>query len=518
MNYELIKKRINKSNEQRATSHLTTRGANNLSAIRHTSYAKRGVVLSGVLVFGLISVALIIALTSWFGVTLKSSRELVAKEQAFHISEAGIEYYRWHLAHSPEDFQDGTGAPGPYVHDVEDKDGNVIGQFSLDIIAPTDGTTIVTVESTGTVNINPDVSRTIRAQLAKPSFAKYAFVANADMRFGEGTEVFGPIHSNGGVRFDGLAHNLISSAKETYDDPDHSGPQEFGVHTHLSPIDPYPPADVPDRFDVFESGRQFPLPAVDFAGLTNDVAGLKDLAQEPEGLYFSESGRSGYRIVLKENDTFDLYQVRRLENAPDSSCSASSDDDWGTWSIRRDRFLDNYDFPSNGIIFLEDDVWVEGKIDTARLTIVAGTFPDIPQNRKNIIVNTDLEYTNYDGQDVIALIAQNDINIGLYSDDNFQIDAALIAQNGRVGRHYYRPPYQVWWWTVPGCSPYHERDTVSLYGMIGTNQRYGFAYTDGTGYETRNITYDGNLLYGPPPEFPLTSDQYEPISWEEVVN
>jgi hypothetical protein len=52
--------------------------------------------------------------------------------------------------------------------------------------------------------------------------------------------------------------------------------------------------------------------------------------------------------------------------------------------------------------------------------------------------------------------------------------------------------------------------------MIATNTRYGFAYTDNTGYTTRNINYDGNLLYAPPPSFPLTSNQYSTISWEEV--
>jgi len=487
--------------------------------IKNNLKNNKGIILSGVIVFGLIAVSLIVALTSWFGVVIKSSRQLVQKEQAFHIAEAGIEYYRWHLAHSPTDFQDGTGEEGPYTHDFEDKDGNVVGQFSLDITAPINGNTIVTVESTGTVFENPDISRTVRTRLAKPSFAKYAFVANADMRFGEGTEVFGPIHSNGGIRFDGLAHNLISSARETYDDPDHSGSQEWGVHTHLSPVDPLPPTGYSNRSDVFGSGRQLAVPAVDFQGITNDIADMKTLAQSSEGLYFSESGRSGYLIKLKTNDTFVLYKVRRLEAVPDSSCNnAGGQDDWGTWSVDRKKKLGTYDFPENGIIFLEDDVWVEGQIDTARLTIVAGTFPDIPENRKNIIVNNDLLYTNYDGQDVIALIAQNNINVGLYSEDDLQIDAALIAQNGRVGRHYYRTGYYYWYYYVPGCEPYSERDTISLYGMIGTNQRYGFAYTDGTGYTNRNITYDANLLYGPPPSFPLTADQYEPISWEEVVD
>jgi hypothetical protein len=51
--------------------------------------------------------------------------------------------------------------------------------------------------------------------------------------------------------------------------------------------------------------------------------------------------------------------------------------------------------------------------------------------------------------------------------------------------------------------------------MIATNQRYGFAYTDGTGYLIRNLNYDGSLLYGPPPSFPLTSDQYVTLTWEE---
>ena len=52
--------------------------------------------------------------------------------QAFAIAEAGIEYYRWHLAHAPAGFQDGTGHAGPYVHNYYDKDGNQIGQFTLD--------------------------------------------------------------------------------------------------------------------------------------------------------------------------------------------------------------------------------------------------------------------------------------------------------------------------------------------------------------------------------------------------
>ena len=184
-------------------------------------------------------------------------------------------------------------------------------------------------------------------------------------------------------------------------------------------------------------------------------------------------------MVLKTDGSFDMYRVRSLRSPHWSCNNALGASDWSTWSIRRQNFLGNYSYPNNGIIFVEDHLWVEGAIDGERLTIAAARFPDSPNTRRNIIVNNDVTYTNHDGTDVLALIAQRDVNVGMYSENNLEIDAALVAQKGRVGRHYYRPP---WWW-YPGCSPYHDRDQIDLYGMIGTNQRYGFAYTDNTGYD-----------------------------------
>src|SRR3989344_2911271 len=377
----------------------------------------RGQLLIQVLVFAAIAILVLVGIASFVSVSIQAGRITVQRELAIEIAEAGIDYYRWHLAHSPNDYQDGTGSAGPYVHNLLDKNGNIVGQYILDIIPPPVGSTLVTITSTGKISANPNLQRKIQTKLAIPSIAKYAVIANAAMRFGAGTEVFGPIHSNGGIRFDGLAHNLVTSSVSSYDDPDHTGGNEFGVHTHVSPTDPLPPAQVPSRPDVFEAGRQFPVPAVDFAG----------------------SGGLGYRIVLKTNDTFDLYRVNSLVSPP-SGCS-SSQSGWGTWSINTtggaQTFLANHQFPANGIIFAEDHLWVEGQIDGARLTISSAKFPDNSSTRTSIAVNNNILYTNYDGSDIIGLIAQNNFNVGLKSLDTLRIDAALIAQNGRVGRHYY---------------------------------------------------------------------------------
>ncbi len=483
---------------------------------------KKGAILLNVIVFSMIALSLVIVYVAWAASSVNIARIAFAREQALQVAEAGTDYYRWHLAHSPNDFQDGTNMPGPYTHIFKDKDGVAIGEFKLTITPPIVGSTIVTIISEGYTYAYPNTKRKIKTKLAIPSFAKYAVVANDEMRFGEGTEVFGPIHSNEGVRFDGVIHNLITSAVSSYFDSDHSGNSEFGVHTHVN-VPPAtgtndsfraseapPTSPVPVRNDVFMAGRAFPVPQADFTGITNDLSTIKTNATSG-GKYLSPSGFLGYHIIFKTNDTYDVYKVKKLVS-PSNNCSSTSDNtsDWGSWSIgtsnNSETFVANYANPGNGLIFVADNVWVDGKIDTARITLAVGVFPDNVSQRKSITINEDLLYTNYDGQDVISLIAQNNINVGMVSEDDLRIDGALMAVNGRVGRHYYSSY----------CSPYDYRDTITTFGMIGTNQRYGFAYTDGTGYDNRIITYDANLLYAPPPSFPLTSDKYSTVFWEEI--
>lgn len=477
----------------------------------------RGLILVNVLVFGVIATIVTTAMINWAGSTLRETRYMADREQAFQIAESGIEYYRWHLAHFPTDYKDGTGTTtsnGPFIHEFRDKGGNLIGHFELTITPPINGSTIVKVLSRGTVINNSNIQRKIQVSMAIPSFAKYAVVTNDNMQFSAGTEVFGPIHSNNGIRFDGVAHNLITSSVDHFNDTTNPGGMVLGVYTTVSPEDPkYPATEIPERPDVFMAGRAFPVSNVDFDSITYDLSTLKTLANG-DGVYLSSSGALGYHIVLKTDGTFDLYKVTSLEPAAKNCNNSQSDNGWGTWSIRTQvnpttGVIDSpkvYTFPSNGIIFVQDNLWIDGQINNARLTFATGDFPYSASKSRNIIINKDLLYTNYDGRDSIGLVSQGNVSIGLKSEDNMRIDAAIISQNGRIGREYYSDK----------CGSEYIRDTLTLYGMIGTYDRYGFAYTDGTGYVHKNIIYDTNLFYAPPPNFPLTSSQYTTISWQEV--
>lgn len=468
----------------------------------------RGSILIQVVTFTGIALFLLGGLVNWGRLLIKTAEHEAGRLQSLLIAESGTEYYRWHLSHDPDDFQDGTGANGPYTHLFKNKDEITIGEFELSITPPPAGSTRVTILSSGTTLSQPNAGRNIRTELAVPSLAKYAVAADDDMRFGEGTQVFGPIHSNGGIRFDGIAHNIISSEEYSYHDPDHQGNAEYGVHTHISPQDPFPDTPIPARPDIFQAGREIGAPALDFEGITATLSDLKTKAQNG-GHYFAASGNQGYHIVLKPDDTFDVYTVTSFVPAP-VHCVSGQDSQ--TWSIQNETLIQNFTFPANNVIFLEDHVWLDGAINTAHLTIAVGRFPEAPGQYKDIIINHNLTYTNYDGQDSLGLIAQGNVTVGMISDDVLRIDGALVAKNQRVGRPYYDPPEE----GEERCAPYHVRASITLYGMIATNQRYGFAYTDGTGYQQRNIIYDAHLLYNPPPHFPLTSDQYEIISWEEI--
>lgn len=443
----------------------------------------------------------------------KLNFQKIAQTQALHIAEAGVNYYRWVLYHDNNEYcnketcKSGPdyGPYGPYSY-TDSAGQNIIGYYELYITPPAiNGSTIVSIKSIGWTTDHPNIKRTIEVKCGIPSWSNYSTLSGNDIRFGEGTEVWGPIHSNGGIRFDGVAHNLISSSLLKYSDPDHTGQDEFAVHTHIAPTDPLPdsnnpPLNVPTRSDVFMAGRSFPVPTISFDLLNNYATSTLVLAQQ-NGLVLPTltGSNKGYHITLNTDDTLTIKKVTGVT----SNCNGNATD-----GITSETNYISTSTPPNGIIFVKDKVWVDGKIDGNRVTILAFKEP-LSGNSTDIIINNDLTYTHYDGTDSIGLVAQRDISIGLFSEDDLQIDAAMIAKEGRIGRNYF--PHS----NSGGCNDtYTNRSTITVNGSLATKNRYGFAYTDNTGYQIRRLNFDNNLTFIPPPHYPTTGE-YTFISWAE---
>jgi hypothetical protein len=465
-----------------------------------------------VLVLALTAVFLAFAIGSIsFGLLeLKLSQNKISSSQAFHIAEAGVNYYRWVLYHDAGEYcnnQTCIGAPdyGPYgPFEYRDFSGDsVAGYYELYLTPPPlNGSTITRIKSIGWTADHPEIKKTIIVECGIPSWAAYSVLCDDNIRFGAGTETWGRIHSNAGVRFDGVANNLITSSVSGYDDPDHISSNEYGVHTHAYQNSSlgYDPKELisynqPSAYsDIFRAGRSWPIPIVSFDLLDNYVNEMA-IKATANGKILPESGKLGYHITLKPNKTMDIRIVKddngSCDGVPKEGIKSESNYSLGTST------------PPNGVLFVKDKVWIDGRVDNDRITILAFREP-YTGNNTDIIINNDLLYTNYDLRDAIGLIAQRNVTVGLSSEDNLEIDAGMIAKEGRIGRNYYK---------CSECGLECQRNNLVVRGSLATRLRYGFAYTDGTGYKYRNIIYDNNFTYNPPPHFPTTGD-YTFLSWK----
>jgi len=452
----------------------------------------KGIVITYVLVFGSIFLLLLSGLLGFILLQHRQSLQKVAWDKALGVAEAGLNYAKWHLSFEPSDFNfSGT-------YDYKDPEGEIIGQYILEITTPSGCESAVKIKSTGWPADFPDVKRRVQVKYAKPALAKYAFLTNTNVWFGDNEELKGPFHSNGGIRMDGVQNSLSTSAKQTY-----ICSEEHGCS---------PSQEKPGIWGAGQGQGQgfweFPVPVVDFDSITQDLAVLKTEAQN-FGIYITQPIDHGYHLNFKSDGTVDVFRVKKVKQKV-----------WGwdgqDWTFESND-IDSEDFEANyslsGIcapIFVENNVWVDG-IVKGRATVVAASLPETQNKMRKIIINGSIDYA--DSNSVLGLIAQKDILIPLYSPDNLVVKAAMLAQKGHIFRYYYPN------WTSEPYKTYGIRNKITTFGSIITNTMWTFTWVYEnnviSGYRTTEMTYDPDLTYDPPPYFP-TSGEYEFLNWEEL--
>jgi hypothetical protein len=473
---------------------------------------KKGSALMYALVIMTVVMVILVSMMSYISGQLRFSFNRVEKEKAFQVAEAGIYYYRWYLAHQTSgktaleiNTYLQTGGPMGFSPAAEDYEG--IGEYQLIITPPVAGSTVVNVKSIGWSYKVPDMKRTISVRFRRPSWSEYIFLSNSFINFGDQAEVFGKVHSNGGIRFDGIAHSMVSSLLPKFDDPTWGGNRlQFGVHTTNNPADPdapaypWPSGTVPDRPDVFMGGRSFPVSAVSFTGVTTDLANAKNQSQNGHGKYFDSTGL-GRRIILKSDGTYDVCTVDWANGNLHTISRYLRSSGGGTCSSCSGLCLSNYPIPNDGIIFVEDNVWLEGTINNKRLSIVAANLSG-GGTQKDIYIginNTNLRYAAYDCNNMLGLVAQRDVRVLGECPDDFVVDAALLAQTGTVGIN---------------DNGFSGKTSLTFNGAIASYLQPYFAHGN-DGFAVRTYNFDNNLLYCPPPYFP-TGTEFTIDLWEEL--
>ncbi|MDP3882574.1 MAG: hypothetical protein Q8Q48_00775 [Candidatus Staskawiczbacteria bacterium] len=441
-------------------------------------------------------------------------RTAIDREKALQIAEAGVNYYQWHLAHFPTDYETDVG-----LHNYIDADTQeVVGQFSLVVTPPPVGSTVVTIQSTGWTNTSPNVNRTITVQFGNPSLTKYAFLSHWHIWVYPTDTINGRFMANNGVRFEGEGNAPIQSAKETYicpysDGCAHGGEEKPGIWGNPAPS------------QATQNFWQFPVPSVDFSALTSTLSDMKDLADDG-GVYLPPSGEEGYSLVFNSDGTITIYKVTSRINEP--TAHGWVYDVWKAFSESSDyenrTILSGYDHKplseiTNGIIFAEDDLWVEGTV-RGRITVATAKLGETNLNKMpTVYIPNHILYSNKDGSDVLGLISQGDIIYSFYSPTDLEVDAAQIAQNGGTQVLYYGSGHSC----PRGNSCTYEypyiKNSITTYGSIMTYNAWVWTWSNEAGdtffggYMQTYNNYDPNLLYAPPPSFPLSTSGYQQFNW-----
>lgn len=473
---------------------------------------RSGSMLAYVLIIMSVTMIILVSMLSYIVSQVRFSLNRVEKAQAFQIAEAGIYYYRWYLAHETSgktaleinNFLD-TGGPMGFTPDAVDYLG--VGQYRITVEPPISGSTIINVESTGWSNKTPDMKRTIRVRFRRPSWSEYSFLSNSFINFGSEAEVYGKVYSNGGIRFDGLAHNTVNSLLPTFDDPTYGGNrQEFGVHTTVNPADPgapsypWPDGTVPDRPDVFMGGREFPVSEVSFTGVTSDLANMKNIAQTGNGQYYDSAGL-GRRIILKTDGTYDICTVSSANSNTHAISRYQKNSGWGTCTTCSGACLSNHVIPNGGVLFVENNIWLEGTVNNKRLSVVAANLSGGGDERDIYIgiSNNNFRYAAYNCSNMLGLVAQRDVRVLGDCPTDFIVDAALLAQGGVVGIN---------------DNGFSGKNSLTFNGAIASYLQPYFQHGN-SGFAVRFYNFDNNLLYCPPPYFP-TGNEYAIDLWEEL--
>lgn len=501
--------------------------------------AQKGITTLLVIAFMGIFLIIMGSITSFAFEEAKYGRALLGREQALHIAESGIEYYRWFLAHNPGNLTNGSGLGGPYSYTVTDPEtGTTIGNASVSVVgnAECGQTQSVDITSTGTSASSPGYPRKLSARYMQTSVAAYSSVLNTSVWAGSAFDITGIYFSNGGIRMDAVNNSYVQSPLATWDCTSAYG---------CSPEQTSAPGVVGSGAGsaLWKWGSS--VSSMNIAGMGSNLSTLKTYAQTQGGLYFPSQGntsQSGYHLIFNSNGTVTVRQVTATIGLPNFSAtnylnnssgwgipgydSSGYPPDYSVIKTEQSYGSGTYTIPAAcSLIFVEDRAWIEGTVK-GKVTIVAAT-PSTTSTSPDIYLINNINYATNDGSSGLTAIAERSVFIPLLVPDTMVIHGIFVALTGAFERIGYvankygcSPPEDV------NCvnssyAPYTSRTQLTVEGSIVSNLRTGTTWVDSnnnftSGFRNRINAYDELQATNPPPFTPTATTNYNFVLWKEI--
>ncbi len=435
------------------------------------------------------------------------SARLARASTAFQASEAGVDDYiakltedrnyhlHWvHQAEATRTKTNGTKIPtaqqrlddpnGPWEWIGGDttwtyadgKDGwRTLGngvEYDLKITPPTATSgNQVKITSTGRRTAQPDEWRANEAVVRPSSIADFQrIVGNGSVSWGATATTFGKLYASNDITHDGTAHGDLYAIDDILAHPTYqSGAQGYDSNSN------------PTASQILGG----PINFSSFLGSFGEV----ETAAIAAGLALpNDSTAAGWRLKFMADG-----------NVAYARCTLSGSQNLGTTqpTCGADTIRP---VPANGAIFSHQNVIVSWPSEPStldgRITVVS---------KLNIFPAGNIAYETA-GDDVLGLIAGEEMIIPSYVPNVMNWTSANLAQGTSCGSP---PPANCGDWHTAG--PNGSKSTMNHAGSTAT-------LTGGslTMFNTRNYSYDLNLLNLPPPYYPVLEDAYTVTLFREV--
>ena len=414
----------------------------------------------------------------------RSSSHAVVRQTSFQAAEAGISDYTTklvedHLYYAHQVFPgesmrqatNGTQVPAgsawpydlnwtyPTPHNAWRQLPNG-WEYNLQITPPSAATPGVTILATGRQHNDANTAdwRAIKTVIRPTSLADFYRVVDGNVSFGSTTTTNGQIYANGNVSHDGIATaNIYAEGTISGSVSMQKGAKKYDKNTIRSVI------PSPIQFSDF-------------------VASLSDIqnASQNGGLYLNNTSKAAWRIVFNSNGTLTY-----------SSCTQSGSNDVAATPPNCSITTTTVAVPANGAVYSPQTVIVSGQVH-GRVTVASNNDIDIGDN---------ISYVT-PGQDVLGLIAYDDVTVCDWAPNTLNWTGAVLAETGTW--QSYSSSY-----TAAGRDKY---STMNFTGSSATKLGGDFG-----AFAYRNYNYDQNLLYLAPPWFPTIADSYTTLVFQEVA-
>jgi hypothetical protein len=298
-------------------------------------------------------------------------------------------------------------------------------------------------------------------------------LSDASVSYGSSATTYGKIYSSGSINHQGTAY------ADLYAD---NGGSVTGNPTLLTP-----PGGVQAKIYTIYTNPSIRKPikiAVNFSNFLTSLTDIKRAASQPGGGVYLLGAPAGgaWKLVFNSDGTFTSQSCSRATGIPGGYDVAQTAPTCGA--------AVSHPVPANGAIYTEETAIVSGTVN-GRVTVASND---------DIVIGGSTSYVQT-GDDVLGLVAKNDMVVAYYVPTDLAWRAATLAQSGR------------WtdWCGAPGGGGCNSHGTMDFTGSTATANGGSMSM-----FNTRNYNYDQSLLYLQPPWFPTVEDAYTVILSREL--